>query len=98
MKRASLAFLMLTIGLCAASADVFQFKIRFGGGLSDLAYAVVTVPSNPDFRGRTDKLGRIMLKLPNGTYDVKLVEDRKEYKATVKVGGDKTLKVVVAEP
>ena len=98
MKRSAFALVLLTAYSYTARADVFQFKIRFGEGLSDLSYAVVRVPKDPDFRGRTDKLGRIKLDLPRGTYDVRLTQDQKEYKATVTINGAKAVKAVVAKP
>ena len=100
MKTISCSLIILMAALRAANGDQFQFKTEFAGGLSVIPYATVSVAgtNGKSFRGRTDKLGRAAINLPNGVYDVKLVEDKKEYKATLTIDGSKTLKAVVTKP
>ena len=89
------------IGLaCSANGDVLQVKIQFGSGLSDVAYGTVTVSKSNEqkFSGRTDKFGRVTVKLPNGAYDLQVLDDKKQYKATVTLDGAKEVKTVVVKP
>ena len=93
--------LPVLIGLAgSANGDVLQVRIQFGSGLSDVAYSSVTVSKSNEqkFSGRTDKFGRVTVKLPNGVYDLQVLDDKKQYKATVTIDGAKGVKAVLVKP
>jgi len=100
MKPTFSAILVLLGMACSANADVLQVKIQFGSGFSNVAYGTVTVSKSNDqkFSGRTDRFGRVTVKLPHGAYDVQVLDDKRQYRATVTIDGAKGLKAVVVKP
>jgi hypothetical protein len=78
-------------------ADQYQLKERRANESYDLSFAAVTVNQNNAvvFNGRTDKLGRIAISLPNGTYTADIQDFHGVRRSVnITVDGTPTIKVV----
>jgi hypothetical protein len=90
-------FLLWIVLASYASADQYQLKERRENESYALLFAAVTVIKDNAvvFNGMTDKLGRIDISVPNGSYKAEIQDSRGVKRSVnIQVEGTSSIKVV----
>lgn len=88
--------LILLASLNLLQADKFHITRTTRAGTADMGYATVKIVEGRKtlFSGKTDKYGRITIKLPNGKYKAAVIRGGDKVKATLTIDGKKSMKEV----
>jgi len=97
----SLICLLFMVGLAADTALADQFRIREKKDRDayDMPFAKVRVlkGKEPKFEGRTDKYGRITVKLPRGSYIAEVTVGNTTKSVAITIDDQDTLKTIYLE-
>jgi hypothetical protein len=95
INKIVLAALFLVLFAGVSRADKFQFMYASENDEYYVSYTNVLIENiNPDFNGYTDRRGYILINLPEGIYECKILYRKKWWKVNIKIDGSDELKVV----
>lgn len=88
--------LVLLASLNLLQADQFHITRTTSAGTADVGYATVKIMEGKKtlFSGKTDKYGRITIKLPNGKYEAAVTRGGEKIKVALAINGKKRMKEV----